>query len=185
MKRLSLYLFLILLTLPTPSKADDISDFQIEGMSIGDSLLDYYNETEIKKAKQKPVKEQKSFDYITFEFKPPRESEYQFISIQIKKNDNNYIINGIRGIIPYKNNIEDCYKKQIEISKEVSELFFGKPMEKRETTSKIGINKYQGILLENGQITINCVDYFKDYVDHLSISIKDLIYTKWLHNDKY
>ena len=58
-------------------------------------------------------------------------------------------------------------------------------MEKRETTSKIAINKYQGILLENGQITINCVDYFKDYVDHLSISIKDLIYTKWLHNDKY
>ena len=32
------------LFLITPSQADDIRDFQIEGMSIGDSLLDYYSE---------------------------------------------------------------------------------------------------------------------------------------------
>ena len=32
------------------TKADDISDFEIEGMSIGDSLLDYFTEDEIKKA---------------------------------------------------------------------------------------------------------------------------------------
>ena len=30
-------------------KADDIRDFQIEGMSIGDSLLDNYKKSEIKK----------------------------------------------------------------------------------------------------------------------------------------
>jgi len=41
---LVLGLFLI-----TPSQADDIRDFQIEGMSIGDSLLDYFSEEEIKK----------------------------------------------------------------------------------------------------------------------------------------
>ena len=31
--------------------AEDISDFQIEGMSIGDSLLNYFSETEIKSFK--------------------------------------------------------------------------------------------------------------------------------------
>ena len=41
---LVLGLFLI-----TPSQADDIRDFQIEGMSIGDSLLDYYPEKLVKK----------------------------------------------------------------------------------------------------------------------------------------
>ena len=30
-------------------KAEDIRDFEIEGMSIGDSLLDYISENEIKK----------------------------------------------------------------------------------------------------------------------------------------
>ena len=49
MKRLSLYLFLILFTLQTPSQADDIRDFQIEGMSVGDSLLDYINKEDRKK----------------------------------------------------------------------------------------------------------------------------------------
>jgi len=47
MKKLSTYLFLILFSFQTLSLADDISDFQIEGMSIGDSLLDYFSEEEI------------------------------------------------------------------------------------------------------------------------------------------
>jgi len=52
MKKLSTYLFLLLFSFHTPSWAYDISDFQIEGMSIGDSLLDYYSEEEIKKAQK-------------------------------------------------------------------------------------------------------------------------------------
>ncbi len=52
MKRLPLYLFLILFTLQNPSWADDIRDFQIEGMSIGDSALDFFSEEEIKRNKK-------------------------------------------------------------------------------------------------------------------------------------
>ena len=37
----------LLLTLS--AKADDIRDFEIEGMSIGDSLLNYFNKEHIKK----------------------------------------------------------------------------------------------------------------------------------------
>ena len=33
--------------------ADDIKDFQIEGMSLGDSSLDHFSENEIKKFTQK------------------------------------------------------------------------------------------------------------------------------------
>jgi len=47
MKNLSVYLFLILFTLQAPSLADDISDFQIEGMSIGDRALNYFSEEKI------------------------------------------------------------------------------------------------------------------------------------------
>ena len=35
-----------------PSQADDIKDFQIEGISIGDSLLDYLSKREILSGKQ-------------------------------------------------------------------------------------------------------------------------------------
>ena len=51
MKKLSTYLFLIFFSFQTSSLADDIRDFQIEGMSVGDSLLDYFNKTQIEKQK--------------------------------------------------------------------------------------------------------------------------------------
>ena len=46
MKRLLLILILTL-SFQSWGKADDIRDFQIEGMSIGDSLLDYFNKDKI------------------------------------------------------------------------------------------------------------------------------------------
>ena len=47
MKKLLILLFSVFF-LSSPSVfADDISDFEIEGMSIGDSLLDYMSEEEI------------------------------------------------------------------------------------------------------------------------------------------
>ena len=48
MKRLLLILILTL-SFQSWTKADDIRDFQIEGMSIGDSALDFFSEEEIKK----------------------------------------------------------------------------------------------------------------------------------------
>ena len=48
MKKLLLILILTL-SFQSLAKADDISDFQIEGMSIGDSALDYFTKDEITK----------------------------------------------------------------------------------------------------------------------------------------
>ena len=50
MKKLSTYLFLILFSFSAPSFADDISkveDIEIEGISIGDSLLKHLSKEEI------------------------------------------------------------------------------------------------------------------------------------------
>ena len=65
MKKL-LTILITILVLQAPSLADDISDFQIEGISIGDSLLDYFSEEEIK-AKGNFVYKSKKF--ITFSTK--------------------------------------------------------------------------------------------------------------------
>ena len=61
MKRLPLYLFLILFTLQNPSWADDIRDFQIEGMSVGDSVLDYFSEEEFLQFKEKKYFKDKKY----------------------------------------------------------------------------------------------------------------------------
>ena len=42
-------IFLLFFSFQSLTKSDDISDFQIEGMSIGDSLLNYMTISQIKK----------------------------------------------------------------------------------------------------------------------------------------
>ena len=46
--RLILIMLVLIFSLQSKTKADNIRDFQIEGMSIGDSALDYFSEDEIK-----------------------------------------------------------------------------------------------------------------------------------------
>ena len=90
MKRLSLYLFLILFTLPTPSQADDIRDFQIEGMSIGDSLLDYFSEEEIKtNIKKTKFKKKNYIKIVLYKEKNKNVKLYDYLQIYIKKNESN------------------------------------------------------------------------------------------------
>ena len=49
-----LAILILIFSLQTPSQADDISEFEIEGISIGDSALDFFTEGQIK---------DNSFDY--------------------------------------------------------------------------------------------------------------------------
>ena len=46
------FLTLFVLLFSSSVVAEDISDFQIEGMSIGDSLLDYFSEKKIRNNKK-------------------------------------------------------------------------------------------------------------------------------------
>ena len=43
-----LLILILILSFQSWTKADDIRDFQIEGMSIGDSLLNFVSKKEIK-----------------------------------------------------------------------------------------------------------------------------------------
>ena len=45
--RIFLSVLILIFSLQSWSKADDISDFEIEGMSIGDSVLKYYSKKEL------------------------------------------------------------------------------------------------------------------------------------------
>ena len=54
-----LAILIFIFTLQTPSQADDIRDFQIEGMSVGDSALDYFTEEDILSSKRDYQKNKK------------------------------------------------------------------------------------------------------------------------------
>ena len=113
---LALGLFLI-----TPSQADDIRDFQIEGMSIGDSALNYFTEEEIEEG-EKIFYEHNKFITVLF-YKHPSLKVYDSVSFIYKPNDKKYKIYGVEGTLYFRNNVIDCYKKQDEIVSELFKLF--------------------------------------------------------------
>ena len=121
MKRLSLYLFLLLFSLQTSSWADDIRDFQIEGVSLGDSALDYFTEEEIEES-EKIFYEHNKFITVLF-YKHPSLKVYDSASFIYKPNDKKYKIYGVEGTLYFRNSVIDCYKKQDDIVSELSKLF--------------------------------------------------------------
>ena len=177
MKRLFLYLFLILFTLKTLSWADDIRDFEIEGMSIGDSLLDYVTEEEIQTVKKFhfPNKKFAAFVKLT-----PESEIYDGYQVYYIAKDKTYKIHRLGGMILFKNNINDCYKKKDEIVAELSKLF--KNVRKKD----LGTSKHAGdksgksktsqffYIFDNGaDISVECYDWSKEMnmTDKLAVSI--------------
>ena len=120
MKKLSTYLFLLLFSFQTSSWADDIRELQIEGVSLGDSLLDYITKQEIESKKKTDYKSKK---FSRTYFSLPEFEIYEGLQVHFKTSDKKYKIHNISGIIDFEDNIENCYKKKDEIVIELSNFF--------------------------------------------------------------
>ena len=165
MKKLSTYLFLFLFSFQTPSQADDIRDFQIEGMSLGDSLLDYFSEEKIKeKLQDNKTYYYKNNKYAVFGFNNISQT-YDRIVFTIKPKDNKYIIYSVRDQLNFNNNIDGCLDKQKIIVNEVSQLF--KNLKFKDRKVKHGVDKTgksivysKELEFENkDEIRIACIDW--------------------------
>ena len=183
-------LTLLVLLFSSSVFSDDIADFQIEGVSIGDSLLDYMSEdeiiSEIEWSKNWYYYKNNDFAEIYY-FK--KGEIYEYLSFLIKPNDKNYLIYGIYGNL--NNDIEECLKMKTNIVKEF-ELMFPSANKKdskfspsfdKTGKSKIYYSNFQFNMKD--QIRVECYDYSEDLedegnVDGLSVSIKSHETTSWL-----
>ena len=116
MKYLSI-IFLILFSFLSVAKADDIKDFQIEGIAVGDSLLDYMTENEIISSKRNYVKNKRY--YVVGSYKNLK--NYDTIDIYLKTGDKNYTVRSLGGILFLKK--KECLIKKKEIVNDLRSLF--------------------------------------------------------------
>ena len=114
MKRLFLILILTF-SLQSWTKADDIRDFEIEGFSVGDSLLDYYSEVEINSKYKNYHYSSKKYYQIGIE---KNINQYELVTIHLKNKDKRYIIHNIGGVIEFKNRDKKKCENQMEIIKD-------------------------------------------------------------------
>jgi hypothetical protein len=68
--KLFLAAFILIFNLSFFAKAEDLNEFEIEGMSIGNSLLDYFTEEQIKNSETNSIEMDNKFIII---FSPPVE----------------------------------------------------------------------------------------------------------------
>ena len=120
MNRLLLILILTF-SYQTLTKADDISDLQIEGMSVGDSLLDYFSKEQIQTSYQNASYYKDKIFAIIFVKKDS--INYNRIQVTLKPDDQNYEIFGLQGIIDFDKKIDECNKQKKLIIQDLEQAF--------------------------------------------------------------
>ena len=129
MKRI-FFLIIWISIFQTLSLADDIRYFQIEGMKIGDSALDYFNESQLED------NEQGWHNYSYKEYSTsfmPGKGIYNWFLVSYKNDDNNFIIEALAGGLEKKNyNNKECNKKLDVVALNISESFKNTAQEEKK-----------------------------------------------------
>ena len=107
--RIFLSLLVLIFSLQSWTKADDISEFEIEGISIGDSLLDYYSDSKIQDSKMNYLEGKRNFYVVGVN---DGSKLYDNIEFYLKTGDKKYLIYGISAGIFYRDNYNQCEKKK-------------------------------------------------------------------------
>lgn len=197
MYRLLLILILIF-SFQTFSNADDITDMHIEGISVGDNLLNHFEilnktKSEIKEKKLSYYPKSKRLAIANF-----WDGNYEiYDSVQFTLDPNNYMIFRISGKI-YDLDKEECTNKQKKIILTLEKQFPNaiKDIDKfsKHPADKSGKSLANGIYLDftsGDTVSVEC--YFwsetfkkeKNYQDHISVSIETKESRDFLDNEAY
>jgi len=124
------FLIILVLSFQTLSLADNIRYFQIEGMKIGDSALDYFSESQLED------NEQGWHNYSYKEYSTafmPGKGIYNWFLVSYKNDDNNFIIEALAGGLEKKNyDNKECNNKLDATASDISESFKNTIREKKK-----------------------------------------------------
>jgi len=195
MKRLLLILILTY-SFQTLVKADDIKDFEINGISIGDSILKFYDINELKSNVNywPKSKKQAYFTDDNFNF-----DKYESIQLVYRTNDTNYTIIGISVGFFYKNNsMNECYNLQNEVVTDLKSLFpnttieYGEIKKHRSDPSGKSTFKNNYFRLQNGDtVQMGCYKFSKkikkekNWTNNFSIRMYIKEHRDFIHNEAY
>jgi len=174
--------------------ADDISDFEIEGMSIGDNLLNFFSINEIENATDTHYYKNKKYVFYLFT-NISNYKTYQDIQVTVINKPKTFIIHEISGIIPYRDNIQDCYEKQNQIKKEL-DIVFNKEGYKdtgSHPVDKTGLSKYIRFSYDFRDLSsaqIICFDMSREFEnmgqwDSLYITLTSNAFANFMTHENY
>ena len=150
------------LLISTSAYTDDIKDLEVESMSIGDSALDYFTESQL---------ENGELDWFNYSYKEYSTSLlsgkgiYDWFKISYKSDDDNFIIEGLAGILVKKKyNDGKCNKELDTTTLDISELF---------KNTKQGKKKFYKVIYNPREIFQKPDPSGKSIVTSISFDFKD------------
>ena len=198
--RVFITVLILIFNLQSWSKANDIRDFEIEGLSLGDSLLKFYNKKQIIAEMNSGYAHfYKDNKFVKLAIGGTNEYSmrtnlkiYDEIAVTIKPDDKNFIIYGLSGDILCQEDIKYCFTKQKEIISDLKVLF----------NNNIILNKYEDRhwIDETGKSIVNAIEILSkdnelliavsvydmnedlDYADQISVEIASNEYENFLRN---
>ena len=112
-------IIVLIFNLQSFAKAGDVQDFEIEGISVGNSAFKFFSKSEIDKQKNYVYKSKKYAMYG----KDLENSNFDMVLIEFI-DSGNYIVNSVIGKIFYnKNNFNECSKQENIILAELKDQF--------------------------------------------------------------
>ena len=191
--RVFIVVLVLIFSFQSWTKAEDISEFEIEEMSIGDSLFDYISEKELK---NKPKAKYKNSKFIAIIIEKHNFEIYDAAQVVYKNVDKK--IHGIDGILMYKNNLKKCLKKRDEIITDISELFSeskkrdkGKFKHNDDKTGKSFFYSYDLELESGAAVKVICYDWSKElterenWPDSLTVTLNSKEFVEFLKNEQW
>ena len=195
--RIFIAVLVLIFSLQSFTKADDISDFEIQGVGIGDSLLNIFSEKELNEFINNENQVNfypKSKKFFTLSA-PSVDENFRQINVDLKHLDKKFIIYGIS---QYKRSkIDDCLEEKNIVVKDIKNLFSSdlkqEDYSQKHNADQTGNSKMfatEFIFKDGSSINIVCTDWGKEleeegYVDNLDVGIASYEFYKWVTNEAY
>ena len=172
------------------TKAENISDFEIDGMSIGDSLLEYKTLSEVKKAEENKMMYPES-NFAVIVFNPNISQPYDYVEIVFDITNKEYTIDALTGNVNYPNSYDKCKKNKINISNEFKLMFNDAEIYENESPHYYFpdsiVDQIDFYPKSGGFVRVSCTDWseklFKEngWVDNLKVSIGSEKFSNFLN----
>lgn len=194
-KKSLIFILIIFLKFQSWCKADDISDFQIEGIGIGESLLNHFSKTELDNQERYLYPSKKYYLLLLPMSLITKKSKYDYVQVSLKTKDKLYKPYAISGVINFKNNINECYPLKNKIVYELGKLFqnakkddIGSFSMNSDLSGESKANTVNFLFDNKDLISVQCIDWSNkkpDWWDQLKVTIVTNEYNEFTLSEVY
>lgn len=179
------------------TNAEEVKNFEIEGMTVGESLLNYMKKTEIEdKINSNASYHYPNGSYVVFSYYSDEIKIYDDVGVVIKKKDSNYIIYALEGTIYFQN--RTCNEKQKEISSDLktvldsSKYNYTESFNQNFISDKTGASKVSYLdfnFNDKSAIRVICWVLSEEFkskhknLDRLVVAANSALFMKWINKN--